>query len=478
MKTKSILDYFPNNWTPTDLQKQVLLEVEARWNSAKVMILKLETSSGKSAVAYTIAKWAKAARICTPNTMLVNQYEKQFKDIQVIRSAGHYTCEVRQRRCGAYKSKDRCRGCVYSSELRATKAAKVSVSTYHMGLMLPKYKAVIYDEAHGLSKAIRDHYKSSTFVHTLGAPLTVVGDFDAFNEWATRNRDSHPFLKKYVKDIETTKLKCYNWATDLWKGGGEVYGEKLYKGEPYELPTIESQPYDIYSKPPVFWNTNQKLILMSATIDRPDLYELGLDKERPVFIEGDPPISPDRNPIIKDYVGALSHSNLDSYLDQIIEKIQAYLSEKKGKGVIHATYALAAKISAKLSHKRLITHNPTNMKEKLKEFLLSKDGVFLASGMYEGVSLDYDLADWQVVTKVVWPSLMDPLQQHRSTEDPDYYMWSTLKTMIQIAGRVCRRPDDWGETIILDESFERLLNEGSHLTPKSFIDRILNKEVE
>lgn len=38
---------------------------------------------------------------------------------------------------------------------------------------------------------------------------------------------------------------------------------------------------------------------------------------------------------------------------------------------------------------------------------------------------------------------------------------------------ICR-PDDFGSTYVWDASFERLLEEGKHLIPKSFSNRIVN----
>lgn len=481
----SILDWFPNQWTPSKLQAEVLIELEQRWNSSQVFVLRLDVASGKSAVAACIAKWVASkrgrsagARICTPTNVLVNQYAKLFPELSVTKSPGNYVCETRNTTCGAWSSKQRCRGCVYNKARVEAQDAPISISTYHMSKALYSYRStMIFDEAHNLGSVVRDMYSPQMFLHQVGAPK----DLDALADWAlSLNEDDLEELSKkdreiltsYIKDLRSDNpLNFYTLGSAFWSGGGDAWGERLVRSEPTELPVLKMQPIEIFTKPAPFWKDKQKLVLMSATVGRPDLYELGLDKVRPVFIEGDPPITIDRNPIIKDYVGTFSYANQDRMLEPLIKKIYEAL-EKPGKGVIHMTYGMADAVRPHLEHERLIMHGRGDMRQKLKQFMRSDNGVFIASGLYEGVSLDYDLADWQAISKIVWPSLQDPLQKHRSKEDPDYYIWSTLKNVIQASGRVCRRPDDYGETYIWDASFERLLKEGAHLIPKSFKNRI------
>ncbi len=492
MGNTSILDYFKEDWQPTPLQKEVLLELEARWNTSRVFILRLETSSGKQPIAHCIAKWREAmdkgykagARIFVPTTNLVEQFASNFSDLAIMKSAGNYSCDARGTRCGSYTSKMRCRGCVYTQARENAQKAKSSVSTYHLGQMLYKRGTVINDESHNISKIIRDLHSKKIYLHKLGCPPECINDTELFGQWVDTldledmilTKGEREFLEEFKADrASESVLNTYSWDTDWWSNGGTAWGEKLVRSEPTELPVMKQQAVDIYEKPMPFMRDDQKIVLLSATIGRPDLYELGLDKERPVWIDGAPPISPDRNPIVKDYIGSVSYANKDLLLQPMVEKLMYYLNTKKGRGVIHTTYSLAAELKKHIKHDRLITHGPTNMRDQLKVFLSTDNAVFLASGMYEGVSLDYDRAAWQVITKIVWPSLADPLQKLRAEDDPDYYLWSTLKTVIQTSGRVCRRADDYGETIILDKTFERLLTEADHLIPTSFKKRIIKE---
>ncbi len=481
----SILNYFPKGYEPSQIQSKVLLELEARWNSANVFVLNLDVASGKSWLSYTIGKWMEAknkgARICTPTTVLVDQYSKDFPQVPVAKSAGHYTCKSGTT-CGAMRKK--CKQCPYKQALYEANKASTSFSTYHMNIVLRDFRAVsIFDEAHRLPGAIRDMSSKGFFLHKTGMPIECIGDFDACRDWLNCQPESYfedlparlsVSLKEFKDDLNDPNrpLNFYTWKEVSWANGGYAFGEKTKKGEPVLLPYVTVTPSEIYDKPPIFWQERQKLILMSATIGRPDLYELGLDQTRPVFIQGDSPIEADRQPIIKDYVGSINHSNESDLLDPIAKKLMYYLNNKPEKGVIHITYGLAKKLIPRIKHERLITHRAGELQPKLKEYFSSDNKVLLACGMYEGVSLDYDKARWQVVSKIMWPSLADPFQKHRSTDDPDYYAWSTLKNVIQTAGRVCRRPDDYGETYVLDKSFDKLLSY-AHLVPRNFKRRII-----
>lgn len=139
------------------------------------------------------------------------------------------------------------------------------------------------------------------------------------------------------------------------------------------------------------------------------------------------------------------------------------------KGLVHATYKQADIMRKHLKSNRFIFHTPENKKEKYKEFLESSPSlgkILVASGMYEGLDLPEDLGRWQVIAKIPWPSLGDPSVAYKAKEDEEWYEWQTLKDVIQACGRICRTPQDWGVSYILDGSFARL--EKSVLVPKWF----------
>jgi Rad3-related DNA helicase len=67
-----------------------------------------------------------------------------------------------------------------------------------------------------------------------------------------------------------------------------------------------------------------------------------------------------------------------------------------------------------------------------------------------------------------FPDRRDPLTAARCESDKDWYTYSTLETLVQMAGRVMREPDDVGETLCFDDQFSWLYGYNKHMTPRSF----------
>jgi len=98
--------------------------------------------------------------------------------------------------------------------------------------------------------------------------------------------------------------------------------------------------------------------------------------------------------------------------------------------------------------------------------------ILVASGMYEGIDLVGDLGRFQIIAKIPWASLGNPAMKHLSVLDPDYYLWDCMKTTIQACGRICRTPEDFGASYILDSSFRRLIRQGIGQCPEWFLEAL------
>jgi Rad3-related DNA helicase len=149
------------------------------------------------------------------------------------------------------------------------------------------------------------------------------------------------------------------------------------------------------------------------------------------------------------------------------------------KGLIHATYKIASELREILGdNPRIIWHTKEDAKEKYQEFLAAppeSGKILVASGLYEGADLPYDQARWQVLTKIPWPYLGDPAIQWLAGQDPEWYRWETVKTVLQACGRIVRGVDDWGITWIPDKSFERLVFQSEHLLPQWWLDGLMEE---
>jgi Rad3-related DNA helicase len=104
--------------------------------------------------------------------------------------------------------------------------------------------------------------------------------------------------------------------------------------------------------------------------------------------------------------------------------------------------------------------------------------VFLSVAMAEGISLDDDLARWQVVAKASYPHMKDERVEYRMDDDTmggAQWNWYSSKAAIdlqQSVGRAMRSADDWCATYILDDSAVQLINRNEHLMEDWFLEAV------
>ena len=236
---------------------------------------------------------------------------------------------------------------------------------------------------------------------------------------------------------------------------------------PEERELLTMMPVDVRDAPPYIWpNQVQKIVMMSATVSYKDIENLGLDRRRTLYLEVDSPIPSSHRPIITDYVANVNRSNLRDSTISMAQRIrEIYLPKYEGKkGVIHATYAQSKIFREVLGdNERFMFHDKTNTRAQYQAFLDSppeSGRIFVASGLYEGIDLAEDLGRFQIITKIPWLNLGDSAIKYKAERDQAWFCWETLKSTMQACGRICRTPEDFGETIIMDMSFTRLVKQG------------------
>jgi Rad3-related DNA helicase len=94
-----------------------------------------------------------------------------------------------------------------------------------------------------------------------------------------------------------------------------------------------------------------------------------------------------------------------------------------------------------------------------------------------GLSLNGDLARWQIVAKVPYGPIGEPAVAHRMDNIPGWYNWQTAKDMIQSFGRIVRSIDDWGTTYIVDEAFVSFFSRNRSLFPDYILEPIQTVDV-
>jgi Rad3-related DNA helicase len=332
----------------------------------------------------------------------------------------------------------------------------------------PNVDVLIIDEAHNLIDFIRENETLYLWRHKYNyTPQTL-------REWFNSNQHRNKQFKSIIANWDEFTIQT---VVLPWKGGGtDCRGHKMIRGEEYELEALKITPINISRYIGKYIPRSTKSVLLSSTIAPDDMEILGLSSRKCIYLESVHPIPSDRRPIYLNYVGSISRSNMASKALDLANKIkQISVRHPAQKGLIHATYELAELLRPHLKSNRFVFHNRDDRLSKYQEFRdspASKGQILVASGMYEGVDLPEDLGRFQILAKIPWLSLGDPVNKYYFDKNRAIYEWNTIKTTIQACGRICRTPEDRGATYIVDGSFERIRN--SILLPKWFIESVVD----
>jgi Rad3-related DNA helicase len=431
-----ILSYFQG--TPRPQQTEALREIQARWREADVFLVRAPVATGKSRMAACVTAWAGAGGIVTPTNNLVAQYAADFPDLATIGLRSSYG-----------NSSD------WAEAKAAFHAAPRFVANYFTYLAHRNYRRVmVFDEAHRLVPTLQDQEAIRLWDHEYKVPdwVTTTTDLQA---WAEDGAGSDPKLSRLADRLAShPDTYCVDVGWDSWRGRTE----RCWTLRPL-TPRLNR---------PLLWpNKVKKLILMSATLYPEDLWELGLETRRVATIQVGSPIPPERRPVVYNPCYNPSFATRAAEIPALKARIEALAERHRGeRGFVHTTYAIAAELAAAGlgSHPRFWFHTPQNASARYHQWLRAgADGVFVGCGMSEGLDLAGDLARWQVITKVGYPSKADPAVLAKMAVRPDWYTTTAVREFEQAVGRVCRGPDDYGVTYVLTEEFPNLWRRGQQL---------------
>lgn len=468
--------------TVRNVQAEVLAVLEANWDKYSVFVVSAPTALGKSSLAKTIMNSQYSVSYITPTNLLVDQFIKEFSDTQTLQRLDGYKCETWLRPCSSVKVREKgfCKGCPASRDLARAKYKKgPGVYNYHIYNAHKLYRDVlVVDEAHNLIPYIKERLAIRIWQHDYLYPHNTY-TASQFLDWIGTLSETKRKHKKMQLLYSSLVSKKPDYVVS--RAVRDFNGKGTKRGDPEERDCIELLPVNIANAPKFFYpNEVKKTILLSATINEKDMETLGLNNQKVLYIRASSPIPTESRPIIIDPIVSVNKNNMTDSTD----KIATYIQEKllplhlEEKGVIHATYQMAYLLRKHFgSNDRFIFHTSQDKKEKYTKFIKSKkeEGkILVASGMYEGIDLPADLGRWQVLVKIPWMSLGSPAIKYLADTDPDWYLWETLRTVIQASGRICRTPEDFGVTYILDGSFNRLYDEAGHMMPNWFKDALIN----
>lgn len=271
--------------------------------------------------------------------------------------------------------------------------------------------------------------------------------------------------KQYIKDlkyIQNFALRIESYFDNQDESDWiclPYFAKKTKKHTGFELKPVDAT--GLAQK--ILYKIADKVIFMSATIGDKDMFckNIGIDPKLTdnLSIESDFPIK--NRPIHRTYVGNYNINTKNEYLKKAVPIIDKIIESHPGlKGIIHTSNYQDADYIYQHSKfaKRIMVHTPKDRNLIINAFLRSKDGILCSPSCYEGLDLKDDLARFQIIFKIPWGNLGDKLVKKRMSKDKDWYVNTTAIQFCQAVGRAIRSKNDWANTFVLDQSFERLRN--------------------
>lgn len=464
----------------------------------------------------------------TTQKILQQQYISDFGGIQGIMKSVYSSTNYR---CSREKSKSckevqqllrvdnpevkNCRKCL--SDCNYKKSKKDFLDSYesvtnfpyfitesaYSGKIVPR-KVLVIDEAHNIEKELSkfvevlfsERFSKSVLKikwpnqHTPGAIYRWIRD--------VYHPKAQSRLTFFEQEIEKKGLKSkladfekLSKNYDMLSGHVEkvVLFLKTYSSDNWVLESIPAvgrsgrkfkfRPIDIsnYAQSYLF-RLGYYVICMSATILDINTFcqTLGLNSNDVGFISLASPFKPENRPVVFLDTGYMTRNSIDKSLKNVASAVRELLKQHKHeKGVIHChTYKIANYIKNNVRDKRLLVHDPTNRDKILEKHKKSKQPTVLISpSMSEGVDLKGDLSRFQLICKVPYPYLGDPIVKKRMNKYSDWYPLQTAMTVVQSAGRSVRSSEDQAVTYILDSDWYRFYSKNKKLFPQDFKDALV-----
>lgn len=472
------------------------------------IIVDAPTGVGKSGIAIACLLQATNGYLVTANKALQNQYVHEFGWLSDLRGKSNYRCRIHQSHtcksspCQDSKdSRKQCRelhgGCDYGiTKKRVLQMSNYSIMNMHTMIAYAVYvkdalanrEVLVIDEAHSLPEVISSsvglslHLKKLTPYGIKEIPRFTTPS--AYSSWLfgvldvleTEDEEGEIELDEEGEQL-VHKLKVIIAQLDSGNIALDFEEDKQTK----MISTLKLYPVRVEE----YYNEIKKIapvrIHLSATILGYKTYcsMLGIDEKNVAVLRAGSPFPKEIRPILTNQsVGSINMGNLSYVVPKLVQTIGGLMDHYQGyRGIIHGvTYNICNSIYNELSPKHrariLFPRMASEQAVCLAKHRESKDTILLSPSMTEGVDLKGDLSRLQIMVKVPYPYLGDPILQKRKEIYEGYYEMLTATVIMQAYGRSVRNVDDWCHTFVLDDNFKWFIGSNRGLFPQWFLDAI------
>lgn len=486
----------------------------------KYIILNAPVGSGKSVIAYVVAKYLEQQSydtyLSTGTKILQDQYIHDFTDVKTIKGRNNFDCvseplvNCANGLCKT-RNKFKCNNKPILKDEWVYQGVPVPTTQLEFERQCTDMCNYWFNKLNGIFAPITmlnyDYLISDTrFVQQLPYRKLLVCD-EAHNIENVLMRQLELRFSPKAVERETNFSFNWNntikqWATDLLVLS-DIYKEKMKKAKSDEkrkkyedrreqfasLAMLMDEDPDNWVFAPETFNNNvvfvfkpikvaqytsyifnvaEHVVLMTGTILKQDLFARDLGITDFKYIEVPSIIPPQNRPIVKAYVGSMARSSIEQTMPVMVSAVRELAEKHKDeKGVIHTfTYNIARRFQQAFGDDdRFMFHHQQNKDEIFNSFKEDDTNKVLVSPVaFEGVDFPYDQARWQCICKDPFPNIGDPQIKARELVDFDWTFRQRCLVLSQMYGRSNRAADDWSVTYLLDSRLESLLGPSSLVT--------------
>jgi Rad3-related DNA helicase len=504
------------------------------------IVVEAPTGIGKGAIGAAVAAWIHAevsfdhncrpgAYILVQQKVLQDQIERELDRLgghnraALIKASVEYPCP-RFKRCSSGLIQRRCDclaegSCTYRLAKRRFMGAVVAVTNYayffterlYAGQLEPRHGLVL-DECHGLSRIVTrfSDCKVSEEVLERFAPevkpaelraardrcLAADGGAVAFATWleevylpaAQRQAALLAALKdneEAAKDVYEVQQHCLKVGAFIERVATAADGWVFWDEERDGKVALIARPLDAapYFKELVGTAAPLRLY-MSAFPGEKAVFcrELGLEPDRVAWLRLKSPFAVKNRAVHLLDVGSMSRAVQEQTLPAAMRVVAKIAAVHPDRGVIHThSYRLAEAVAealrvAGLGHRLVYPKAADEREAAMQTHAVTPGAILVSPSVAEGFDFRGDLARWQVIVKVQYPSLGDKHTAALAARDGYWYKMEAAKAFLQTCGRVCRSEDDHGVTFVVDSDIFRLLRETGGGLPRWFKAAIFTRD--
>lgn len=467
-----------DHWRPG--QEDAVLEIDKLMNSPRpVGGLVLPTGAGKSVIYVAWALWRKKrVLILTANRALQTQIHDDFFVVGMrdVRGQANYPCIITEGTVdtapchGGYDCMYKSQGCEYFDLMRALKKGSAEIWSGNYAFHLanrsdfPDFDLIVCDEAHSAVDELARH-QTVTFTRPQIEKYFSRHPIQECGVWA---KDEVRKLKGKLEDLKAKKPP-HSDAHYL-----EVAVVQRFIDKTTILATADPHTFT-YRKDHSSWHWEcvwpaqakhllfkraKKFLLTSATMSRKTMSMLGLGNDEFYYKEYDSTFPVENRPIYyftEVVAPSLTWQSAEPDYRKWLALVDLIAAARPTRGIIHTgSYDRCEKIllGSKHAH-RMITHARSGeLATALAQYRATPGAILLSPSLSAGANFPGRECWWQIIAKMPFSNPTDPVNVERKKTDPLWGIYATTLDLEQMSGRNVRSPIDFGETFIIDGTFD------------------------